>query len=362
MRLAEARLLPRGLLLVPVSGGSGSGELQRALLLARSARQRWPGLPIAIAAAASALPAAADPGIDQVPLPGSPTRSSTEVIAAIRSRRPAVVIFDSTARPAQLRAARAVGAKVVYLSSRPSARARGFRFGALAQISEHWSVELSLDATLPGRYQRWLLRWYQGLRWRPLGTLHEAPDPQRLPPELRDFVDAHPGFALFCPGGGGGRIEGRPAGDAFAEAARALQSPAVVVRADWAASRTEHSDSVMRVGKLSNAALMALLQRAELAVVGAGSMLLQAVSLEVPCVAVALAKDQSPRLQSLAAHGAVLECAPKTEAVITAARQLSGDGSKRQALRTRSQTLGLRNGLEEALTALEELVSRPLVT
>lgn len=360
--MAEAQLLPRGLLLIPVSGGSGSGELQRALLLARGARLRWPGLPIAIAAAATALPVTPDPGIDQVALPASPTRSSTAVIAAIRSRRPAVVVFDSTARPAQLRAARAVGATVIYLSSRPSARARGFRLGALAQISEHWSVELSLDAALPGRYQRWLLRWFRSLRWRPLGTLHEAPDPARLPPELRSFVDHHPAFALFCPGGGGGDIEGRPVGEAFAEAARALHAPAVVVRGDWAAERIEHGDGVLRVGPLANAALMALLQRAELAVLGAGSLLLQALSLEVPCVAVALARDQSARLQMLKAHAAVIECQPRTEYLTAAARRLWSDESQRQALRTRSQTLGLRNGLEEALTALEELVSRPLVT
>ena len=358
--MAEAGLLPSGLLLIPVSGGSGSGELQRALLLARSARQRWPGLPITIAAAASALPALADPGIEQVALPASPTRCSTEVIAAIRSRRPAVVIFDSTARPAQLRAARAAGASVIYLSSRPSARSRGFRPGVLARINEHWSVELSLDAALPGRFQRWLLRWFQTVRWRPLGTLHEAPDAARLPTEVMSFVDEHPAFVLFCPGGGGGQIEGRPAGEAFAEAARALQAPAVVVRGDWAAERIEHGDGVLRVGPLANAALMALLQRAELAVLGAGSLLLQALSLDVPSVAVALARDQSARLQMLEAHAAVIECQPRTESLTTAARQLWRDESQRQALRTRAQTLGLRNGLEEALIALEALLSRPL--
>jgi UDP:flavonoid glycosyltransferase YjiC (YdhE family) len=195
-----------------------------------------------------------------------------------------------------------------------------------------------------------------------LGTLHEAPDPARLPPELLSFVDEHPAFVLFCPGGGGGHIEGRPVGDAFAEAARALHAPAVVVRGDWAAERIEHGDGVLRVGPLANAALMALLQRAELAVLGAGSLLLQALSLDVPCVAVALASDQSARLQMLKAHAAVIECQPRTESLTTAARQLWSDESQRQELRATSRNLGLQNGLEEALDALGALLSQPRVT
>lgn len=356
MRSAEAATAQGGLLLIPVSGGSGSGELQRARLLARSACQRWPQLPIAIAAESVALNATADADIERIALPASPTRSTREVITAIQQQRPAIVIFDSTARPEQLRAARAVGARVVYVSSRPSARARGFRLGAMGQISEHWSVELSLDAVLPSRLQRWLLRWNQHLHWRPLGTLFEAPDRSQLPETLRQFVAMHAHYALFCAGGGGAQIEGQPAGEAFAAAGQALQAPALVIRGDWSAGRTEQAGDVVQCGPISNAALMALVQSAQMAVVGAGSLLLQTLALGTPTLATVLARDQSQRLRVLSERNAVIECAANAAALASAARNLWTDESKRTQLQAQARALGLSNGLNQALEALAALM------
>ena len=360
MRSAEAAAAAAqgGLLLIPVSGGSGSGELQRARLLARSARQRWPQLPIAIAAESAALMRTMDADIEHIALPASPTRSTREVIGAIQQQRPSVVIFDSTARPAQLRAARAVGARVVYLSSRPSARARGFRLGAISQISEHWSVELSLDAALPSRLQRWLLRWNQHLHWRPLGTLFEAPERSQLPETLRQFMARHAHYALFCAGGGGAQIEGRAAGEAFASAARALQAPALVIRGDWSAGRIEQSGDSWQFGPITNAALMALIQSAQLAVVGAGSLLLQTLALGTPTLATVLAGDQSERLKVLSERNAVIECAANAAALASAARNLWTDESKRTQLQAQARALGLSNGLDQALEALAALLPR----
>ncbi len=340
---------------VPVSGGSGSGELQRARLLARSARQRWPGLPIAIAAEQSALALSADAGIDRLPLPGSPTRSSAEVIAAIVARRPALVVFDSTARPRQLRAARSVGARVVYVSSRPSARTRGFRWGAFGRIDEHWSVEFDPDAALPGPWQRWLLRRRTAPRWRTLSTLSESADAGRWPAALRDFVAAGP-FVLFCPGGGGGIIDGVAAGAAFAAAAERSGVRAVIVRADLAPGAVESRGSVLCVSALPNAGLMALAQTGKLAVVGAGSLLLQALALGCACLALPLASDQPTRLRGLARRAAAATCAATIDALADAARALSNDPAALEALRVRARALGLRNGLTEALDAIEALL------
>ena len=59
-----------------------------------------------------------------------------------------------------------------------------------------------------------------GARW----TLHEAPDARWVSTEVMSFVDEHPAFVLFCPGGGGGQIEDRPAGGPLPKAAQALQA------------------------------------------------------------------------------------------------------------------------------------------
>lgn len=346
-----------GLLFIPVSGSSGSGELQRARLLARTARERWPDLPIAIAAEQGALAASADSGIDALPLPGSPTRCSTEVIAAIRAHRPALVVFDSSARARQLDAAREVGARVVYISSRPSARARGFRWGAFSRIDEHWSVEFDPDGTLPGWWQRQLLRWRSGQRWRPLSTLSEIADAGAWPGHIREFVAGGP-FALYCPGGGGGVIDGLPAGAAFAAAAERSGSRALVVRADLAPEQIEARGAVLCVPAMRNAMLMALLQSAELAVIGAGSLLLQALALSSACLALPLASDQQARLAPLVRRAAVATCPAGIDALASAARSLCADPAALAALRTQARALNLRNGLPEAIDAIGELLGR----
>lgn len=341
-----------GLLLVPVSGGGGSGELQRAVLLAREVRSRWPQQTLAICAEAAALGAIALPeGLRPLPLPASPTRCTALVRAAIEEQRPRVVIFDSTARPRQLAAARQAGAGVIYLSSRPSARARGFRFGALACIDEHWSVEFDPKQRLPGAWQRLCLRWRRACRWRALGTLHEFPDPAGLPPPVREFARAG-AHGLWCPGGGGGEFAGQPVAAAFAAAAQACGARAIVVRRDLPPGQVELQDPVLLTGPLQNAALMALLGGAAYAMVGAGSLLLQALACGTPCAAVALASDQPARLRHLVGHGATLAGGRDIEGLAAAARRLANEAGLREQLRQRARGLGLRNGLEEALAAL----------
>jgi hypothetical protein len=340
-----------GLLLVPVSGSDGSGELQRARLLARSARARWPRMPIAIAAAAGSLEACSDAGVEYLPLPGSPTRCTREVTALIGTRRPALVLFDSTARPAQLAAARAVGAGVVYLSSRPSARRRGFRPGAFAHIDEHWSVEFDPDRRLPGALQRLVLRLRPALRWRAFGTLHEPADAKRLPPAVRDFIAGGP-FALFCPGGGGGQVAGLATPAAYAQAAVHSGLRATCVRADRAPGSVELDGPLLTLGPVDNAALIALVERCAIAVLAAGSLLIQAVSCGTPCIAAPLADDQRERLQLLAAREAVIASEASVAALADAASKLWLDSTGQARLRQRATALGLSNGLDHALNAM----------
>lgn len=340
-----------GLLLVPVSGGPGSGELQRALLLARAARARWPARPIAICAEANALSASADPGITYLPLPASPTRCTTAVNATIAARRPALVLFDSTARPAQLAAARAAGAGVIYLSSRPSARRRGFRLGALLRIDEHWSTEFDPARRLPGPLQKLALAIRPACRWRTLATLHEVADPAMLAPPLREFIAAGD-YSLWCPGGGGGSLDGQPAPAAFAAAAMSAGLRALVIRADQPAGTFGVEGCVLSTGPLPNAALIALLGAARLSVLGAGSLLLQALATGSACAACALASDQPRRLHQLAAWGAVLASEASVEALAAAAHRLDTDAALRADLHAGGRALGLRNGLSEALDAM----------
>jgi len=345
----------RGFLFVPVSGGTGSGELQRARLLARAAKARWPQREVAIAAERVALEGCHDPGVTAIALPGSPTRSSKEVCAAIARLRPAVVVFDSTARARQLRAARKAGARVVFLSSRPSARRRGFKLGALLNLDEHWSVELGRAGTIPNRWQSWLMRRFPRVLWRPLGVLFEEPQPEQLAKDLADWMAAGP-FALFCPGGGGGKVDGLNATEGFAQAARsfvkATGARALVVHGDWSSERRVATPGMIEVGVQGNGELMSLMINARFAVIGAGSLLLQALALGVPCIATALARDQPARLQALAETLAVMAPDPTREDLSEYACALWTDPAVQLELVSHARLLGLRNGLGHAMDVL----------
>ncbi|GMU42771.1 MAG: hypothetical protein IT479_11655 [Xanthomonadales bacterium] len=340
-----------GLLLLPVSGG-GSGELQRALVLADAVRARWPQHPLAICAEAGSLARLALPeGVRALPLPASPTHCTDLVRARIAILRPRVVLFDSTARARQMEAARDCGAGVVYLSSRPSARARGFGWRALARIDEHWSVEFDPQRRLPGPLQRVCLRWQPNCRWRALGSLHAPADPARLPVAVREYAGLGP-YGLWCPGGGGGRVDGLAAPAAFVEAARRCGRRAIVVRPEAPADHAETRANLLICGALPNAALMTLLAVAEYAVLGAGSLLLQALAAGAPCAAVALASDQPQRLRVLLARDAVLAAGNGIGGLADAARRIADDPGLRARLRAQAGSLGLHNGLDEAITAL----------
>ena len=49
-----------------------------------------------------------------------------------------MVVFDNAGRTAQLRAAQRVGARVVYISSRPRQRSKAFRLRWMQLLDEHW--------------------------------------------------------------------------------------------------------------------------------------------------------------------------------------------------------------------------------
>jgi len=355
---AAAAAKTGGFLFIPVSGGTGSGEFQRARLLARAAQVRFPWLPVAIAAEAKALAAASDPGVTGFDLPGSPTRSSKQVCDLIARLGPAVVVFDSTARSVQLRAARRCGARVVYLSSRPSARGRGFKISALRQLDEHWSVELGRPGTIPNRWQRAISRFFPHVLWRPLGVLFEEPTAEQLSPDLAAWMALGP-YALFCPGGGGGSVDGLNATEGFAQAARtfvkATNARALVVHGDWGGDRRVETPSMIEVGLQGNGELMSLMINARFAVIGAGSLLLQALALGVPTIATALARDQPARLQALAKTLAVMAPEPTRADLSEFACALWTDPVVQLELVSHARLLGLRNGLDHAIEVLGAL-------
>jgi len=92
-------------------------------------------------------------------LPASPTLCTREAVEVIERLRPRIVVFDNAGRTPQLRAAKRVGAAVVYVSSRSRQRYKAFRLRWMRLIDEHWISYPELIAGAPTLIERWKLRW-----------------------------------------------------------------------------------------------------------------------------------------------------------------------------------------------------------
>ncbi|WP_036140310.1 hypothetical protein, partial [Aerolutibacter daejeonensis] len=107
---------------------------------------------------------------------------------------------------------------------------------------------------------------------------------------------------------------------------------------------------------LPNAELMALLAQADVALLGGGSLLVQALALGTPTLALPLQAEQAARVEWLARAGAV-RVAPGAapDVLVDALQRLQADEPSRAQLRTQAAALGLSNGLPAAVDALAAL-------
>jgi hypothetical protein len=351
------------ILFVPVSGPGGAGEYHRALAVARGVERRWPGCHIRFVLN-NAAPYAASAPYPGLRIDDSPTRSNAAVCAYLRSERPHVVVFDSAGRQAQYAAAREVGARVVYVSSRPKTRWKGFRWRRMQVLDQHWIAQPRQLGGAPGPYERLKLR----VLGRPavvfIDTVHEPID---LPAvrELQSRLGLEPGrYVVLCPGGGGDFGEGQDPAEVFARAAEALRArvdcPVVaVLGARTAAGSTASRGADGRtLSTLPNGTLLGLIRDATVAAVNGGSLLLQSIAQGTPLVAAPIAGDQAARIRRCVGFGCVREARLDPQALADGVAALLADEPARDAMRVQGARLGLRNGVDIAMEAIERLLQR----
>lgn len=345
-------------LFVPVSGPHGMGEYARALAIARAAAERWPALRIHFALSREA------PYAEGCPFPStrfarSPTFHPREVAALIAELSPAAVVFDNAGRTAQLRAARAVGARVVYVSSRFPQRRKAFRLRWMALLDEHWMAWPEFVAGRPGPLERLKLRWLGRPRLRHLDTLL----PRRIDPApvLQRFGVTPGGFVLVVPGGGTAHKGARSAPEIALEGADRIARrghPTVLVGVGPEVAGGG-APLLRRSPRIPMEELMELVRAAKLVVSNGGDTLFQAIALGKPCVAVPIAGDQPFRIAACVREGYAVAADLQPAAIEAAAAALLEDDARRTALAGRLDRANLANGLDVALGALGELLRLP---
>ncbi len=346
----------------PVSGPNGAGELMRCLIIARELVRAQPEAEIHFLVSRTAV------FREAVEFPihdcdASPTRSTAQVLAAIREFAPHVVVFDNSGRTAQLKAAREAGARTVFSSRAPHLRRKAFRLKWMRLLDEHWIVFPVFITGGLGWYDRLKLRWFPRYRLRCLDTLFPPSDPgARLDCLARHGLQAGT-YTLFVPGGRSEASRVTEPTELFIAAAREYVAdagePAVVLTGRPEAPSVVGSAGPRLLPRVALEEVQHLLAAAKLVVSNGGTTMVHALAHGRPLVAVPLASDQTRRIRLAVQFGVAATAPHSPQAIATEAAALLRDAPRRAQMTGRIAELGIANGVAEAVAALIALARRP---
>jgi len=347
-------------LFVPVSGPGGAGELMRCLIIARGLRCVQPQADIHFIVSRTAVfrEAVEFPIHDS---DASPTLSTPQVLTALEKFVPNVVVFDNAGRTSQLRAARRVGARVVFSSRAPHLRRKAFRLKWMRLLDEHWMVFPRFITGELGWSEKLKQRLFPHYRSRHLDTLFPPSEPGARSAWLASRGLTEGQYVAFVPGGRGESSRVAQPTELFVAAARDYVSrtggPAVVLT-----GRAQPADGGAMAGltllpRISPEEVQHALAGADFVVSNGGTTMIHALAHGRPLVAVPLAADQGRRIRRAVKLGAVATAPSTPEGIAVAASSLHEDAARRSAMARRIGELGISNGLAEAVAALVALAA-----
>lgn len=342
-------------LFVPVSGPSGMGEFARVRSIADALVAHLPGIQVHFVLHRDA-PYASGFHHAATLLPASPTLCNREVIELIERLRPTVVVFDNAGRTPQLRAAKRVGAAVVYVSSRSRQRYKAFRLRWMRLIDEHWISYPELIAGAPNWLERWKLRWLKRPELHYLDTVLAPADEPAADQLLADFGAPD---IVIVPGGGSQFHDASMTPARFAEWGAALAARGhrvLFVAGPSFVGELPQTRDFKTVRSVPGGALHALLARSKAVLVNGGDTLLQALALDKPCIAIPIAGDQAERIARCATQGVVLS--PSPDAVVETCEHVLADAAVRSDLAAHRRQLALHDALPGIIERLGRYLAR----
>jgi ADP-heptose:LPS heptosyltransferase len=347
------------LLFLPVSGHRGSGEFARALAIASEAKRRFPQAEIHFVLSREA-PYTANVPFAKTVLPYSATFHPKEVAQLMREFRPDLAIFDNAGRTSQLRAARAVGAKIVFVSSRERQRRRAFRIRWMRLIDEHWIAWPERVAGPLTRFERLKLAMLGRPRVRYFDTLLPRDEDVPVAETLARYGVRPDEFVLLVPGGGTAHARMRVALRIIVRVAKHIADhghPTLLVGIP-ADPYAEPLPSALRVlPALPFTELVALISSAKLVLVNGGDTLLQVLACRRASIAVPLAPDQVRRLKRVARAGLHVAVPLDADEIARRAMHLLDDEAARQRLIDMTTRLGVTNATASIQEALVKLLT-----
>ncbi|MGS0682196.1 hypothetical protein ACVBIL_13645 [Shewanella sp. 125m-7] len=289
------------ILFLPVSSAEGCGEYMRSLIIADAVMEKWPNAIIQFAISQEASYATECPYFTHI-LKYTPTKLVKEVNALISELKPSVVIFDASGRQVQMKHAKSIGAKVIFISQHKRKRARGMKISRARVTDSHWVAQPEFVIGPISWLDKKKLKFIGCSEPIVIGSIFTAPDPVRKVALLEGYNLEEQGYILFNAGSGGHQAETGLAADIFWDEAEKVATntglKCVMVFGPNYPKALPKSDAVVAIKTLDNRDFICLLDGAKVAVLGGGDTLLQAVSLNKPTIAIAVSKDQPKRIQA----------------------------------------------------------------
>lgn len=363
LALRAARTMSPRVLFAPVSGPHGSGELMRSLIIARELVRADPGMDVRFLVSRDAVfrEAVEFPIMD---CDASPTRSTHQVLPAIAAFRPDVMVFDNSGRTVQLRAARAIGSRLVFLSRAPRLRHKAFRVKWMRLLDEHWIVFPAFVTGGLTFIERLKLAAFPSYHLRYLDTVFRPSQAGERASCLAGLGLTGIPYTVFVPGGRGDRHDRADPSELFVAAARAFVERTgqfAVVLTGWKDCPGGEGTRLRLLPRLEPDEVQHLLAAAALVVSNGGTSMIHALSHARPVVAVAVASDQGRRIRRAVSNGVAVQAEARADAIATAAAELLGDQARQESMTGRIAALGIANGVDDAVASLRSLARRSAV-
>ncbi|MCP4987832.1 MAG: hypothetical protein GY928_17795 [Colwellia sp.] len=350
---------PSCVLFIPVSSPSGIGEYMRSLIIANALKLRWPNIRIHFVLSDQVSYAKGCPYTVHS-CKGSATKDVKTVNNIIGKLQPELVIFDASGRAKQFKQAKAVGAKVAFISQHNKKRNRGLKLNRLLHTDIHWVAQLDFCMKPLSFWQRTKLTWFNKQIPQAIGPVFEVSSAEYQDQLLAQYGLSREAYFIFNAGSGGHLIAQELAADIYYQAACAFSlktgiKSLVVFGCNYPKELPKNND-VYCVNNINNKGFVALLAAAQGCVVSAGDTLLQCIALDKSIVAASVSPDQPARLKLCASKKLVLAAEPSCTSIIEEAQKLVQEQEKHSFVSNSEQEVST-NALEVVIGDIVQLFS-----
>ncbi|MCL1062982.1 hypothetical protein MK852_12675 [Shewanella benthica] len=345
-------------LFVPVSTPEGIGEYMRSKIIADEVMNRWPEAQIDFVLNRHVS------YIDDCPysthlVDDTPTKKTREVNQLITELKPDVVIFDAAGRKAQLKHAHRMGAKVIFISQHRRKRSRGMKIARARVTDSHWVVQPKFVIGDISRFDKLKLGMIK--REHPIytGSIFTSPTSEQKKYLYDKYEIKQRGYLLYSAGSGGHSLKEGLAADLFAQVAKTIFRetgiPSLMVFGPNYPKPLPDMEGVIAIPHLNTREFINLLDGAKAAILSGGDTMLQSIALKTPALAVAVSKDQPPRINSCAAANLILACGSDQQEMLTRTRKLI-DVKSLNNLQASMAGLNDTNGLDIGMSEIARLI------